>query len=236
MSARSIRIIIVLSLAALAAIALPTMAFAGEVSAVDAVASAVAKSKDASVDTSSKAAESPSTEVYSGGEEKVPPPVDCGSTKGSSGDPSIDGKTDVSDSCTIVECSEADTDGLNAAGEPCNPVEECSAADTDGLNAAGEPCVPEKTCEDDADAIGGGNAEDGIVCGGGGVPEELPVEAAPEPVAGGGAPAPAEAVGGGAPELPFTGLPLWYAAYAGLALLLFGGTLWARQKFGNREG
>ena len=74
MSARSIRIIIVLSLAALAAIALPTVAAAGEVSAVDAVASAVAKKKDASVDTSNAAAESPSTEVYSGGEEKVPPP------------------------------------------------------------------------------------------------------------------------------------------------------------------
>jgi hypothetical protein len=75
------------------------------------------------------------------------------------------------------------------------------------------------------------------VCGGGGVeePVEEPVEA-PEPVEGGGTPepAPGEAVGGGAPELPFTGLPLWYAIYGGLGLMVLGGALWMRGRFGAK--
>jgi hypothetical protein len=66
------------------------------------------------------------------------------------------------------------------------------------------------------------------------VPTETPVEA-PEPVSGGGTPEPAPtALGGGGPELPFTGLPLMYAIYAGFGLILLGAAFWARGRFGAK--
>jgi hypothetical protein len=68
------------------------------------------------------------------------------------------------------------------------------------------------------------------VTGGGEVPE------VGEPVSGGGdpLPVPAEVDGGGGPELPFTGLPLMYAIYAGFALMLLGGGIWLRARSAGR--
>ena len=67
-------------------------------------------------------------------------------------------------------------------------------------------------------------------------PVEEPTVA--EPVAGGGEPlpTPSEAVGGGAPELPFTGLPLWYAIYGGIALMLVGSAIWLRTRTRGAKG
>ena len=86
----------------------------------------------------------------------------------------------------------------------------------------------------------------GTVCGGGGVVEtpkaapatQTPVSS-PAPAQGGGTPdmVPAtEVSGGGGPELPFTGLSLWYAVYAGLALMLIGGGIWGLTRMAAKQG
>lgn len=243
---------------AIAAMALPAAAFAGDqLSAVDALAADVAVdgSKNSTKPaTETSAGDSPTTDTYSGGStDSVPPPVTCG---GSSGSTSSDTKPatgtstkPATDTCTILECATGDTDGKDANGKPCV---ECSSVDTDGQDASGKPCVPATTtvtetpvtATETACTDGGGTGATTTpvttgttVCGGGGMletPEALP--ATGEPVAGGGEPMlPAEptAIGGGAPELPFTGLPLWYAIFGGLGLMLAGGALWARGRFGG---
>lgn len=264
MSARSIRMVLVLAVA-VASLALPTGALgaADKLSAVDAIAADVSVdgAKDSTKpSTQTSASDSPMTDTYSGGStDAVPPPVTCGSPAGSSADSKPASGTSTSrpatESCAITECSPSDTDGKDANGKPCV---ECSSVDTDGMDASGKACVAATTTElpatttvvTETPCTDGGGSGDGItpvtttpvttgttVCGGGGTPEAP--EALPttgEPVAGGGEPVlPAEptAIGGGAPELPFTGLPLWYAIYAGLGLVLAGGALWARGRFGD---
>jgi hypothetical protein len=248
MTARSIRHIVILAVAA-AAIMLPSSAIAGpstEVSAVDAIASDA--STDGSVDSSSDttkstASDSPTTDTYGGSGDSVPPPVTCdsSSSSGSSGSTSTDSSSSTgTDDCRIIECSAADTDGKDANGKPCV---ECSSFDTDGKDASGQPCVPvttetvtETPCTDGSGSTSGGTE----VCGGGGVEEPVEQPINPEPVIGGGeplpvpAPAPELVAGGGGPELPFTGLPLWYAIFGGLGLMAAGGAFWMRGHFGHK--
>jgi hypothetical protein len=244
MSARSIRFLIISSIATLAFAVAPGLALAGtdaQTSSVDAVSLSASTGSTSSSSATTDASDSPTVDSYSGGGESVPPPVDCnGSTDSgstSSGSTSS-GSTDSGSCDKIVECSSADTDGRDANGKPCV---ECSSFDTDGKDASGSPCVPvteQKTCAASTDSIGGGSTTSGTVCGGGGVGEETPTEqpvSAPEPVSGGGAPDNApSAVGGGGPELPFTGLPLMYAIYAGFGLMIAGAALWLRGRFGKQ--
>lgn len=256
MVARRIRTSLIATLAALAVAAIPAVASANptteSLSSVDAIAADV--SVDGSLDTSkpetsSSASDSPTITTYGGGKDKVPPPVDCstdgGSTDAGGGKPG-EGKPSTdkpSETCTdtVIECSDADTDGLDANGKPCV---ECSSVDTDGVDASGKPCVTETSdpvtepcveTDGGGDLIVGGGA---AVCGGGGAdeaPAELPIEE-PEVVAGGGdAPTPTPVAGGGGPELPFTGLPLSSALWGGFGLMLIGAVMWFRGR-GHQAG
>lgn len=251
MSARSIRTIVILAIA-VSALVLPTGAFAaGKLSAVDAIAADVSVDGSKNVTkpaTQTSASDSPTTDTYSGGStDSVPPPVTCAGTPtstSSSTKPATDTSTTkpATDTCTIVECAKGDTDGKDAKGKPCV---ECSSVDTDGKDASGKPCAPATTtivtttpCTQGggkpATTTPGSTAT--TVCGGGAVEETQALPATGEPVAGGGEPLLPEeptAIGGGAPELPFTGLPLWYAIYGGFGLVLAGGALWARGRFGG---
>lgn len=263
MSARSIRMVLIVALA-VTALALPTGAVAADkLSAVDSIAADVSLdgSKESTKPaTQTSASDSPMTDTYSGGStDSVPPPVTCGSPPptSSASKPATGTSTSkpATETCAIIECSAADTDGKDAKGKPCV---ECSSVDTDGTDASGKPCVAATTTELPATTTvvtetpctdGGGSGAGSTpvtttpvttgttVCGGGGTAEApVALPATGEPVAGGGQPVlPAEptAIGGGAPELPFTGLPLWYAIYGGLGLILAGGALWARGRFGR---
>lgn len=229
MSSLSFRTIIVTAIAS-AMLVIPAAAFAGgatdDLSAVDSIASDVSVdgSNDSSASTISSASDSPTTDTY-GSSEEIPPPVTCGSPSTDSGGSTkvpVDTSTSKApvDTCSIPECSAADTDGKDANGKPCV---ECSSVDTDGKDASGQPCEPVTTTTE----VPATTTEP--VTGGGEVPEVA------EPVAGGGTPIEApEVIGGGAPELPFTGLPLWYAIYGGIGLMIIGGALWMRGHFGNK--
>lgn len=264
---------VIVVIAALAALAIPASAFAGNPgvvvtgatpdapSAVDQVASDVAT--DGKVDTSStavvtEASDSPSTSTYSGGgtSDQLPPPVDCTDTANASScepaDACAEGSASSSDEAcdSAVECEDAA--GKDFQGLPCTPAtEECSADDTDGNDAKGESCVPEIVagCTEAVAGGGnaGGNADNGAddangaaddneaaatTCGGGGNDDTKPV------VEGGGkSPATtpsAVAAGGGGPELPFTGLPLWWTMLAASVLMAIGGGMWMFAK--GRKG
>ncbi|MCW2956416.1 MAG: hypothetical protein JWO69_1285 [Thermoleophilia bacterium] len=205
--------------AAVALLAIPAGAMADPttttgLSVVDAISTDTAldgSSESSSSAVKAAASDSPAKDTYSEGKTPVPPPVDCSGA-------------DVEYTDTSSSSSSASGSGSGASAvktDTCTTIVECSAADTDGKNAAGQPCVSTSTdCVDGA-----------TVCGGGGV-EEAPEDVPGEPVAGGGEPdvAPIETVGGGGPELPFTGLPLWYAIYGGLALVFGGIAFWLRAR------
>ena len=218
MSARRATQILIVSLATVALFAMPAAANAGtdtKVSSVDAVSADVApdgKGESTSPTTSSDAKDSPTVTSYGGGDDSVPPPTDC--------------DTPDSDSSSSSSSSTSSGSGDSGVDTSCTVIVECSAADTDGKDATGAPCVTE-TCTE-----GGGTATDGTVCGGGEVP---PTEEQLPPVDGGGAPEPVETIGGGGPELPFTGLPLHYVIYFGIALVLMGAALWIRARFGSDQ-
>jgi hypothetical protein len=215
---------LIIPVAAVAALLLvPAASFAGgtteSLSAVDSIAADVSVdgTNDSKPATQTDANDSPTKDTYGTGTDSVPPPVTCGSTTttDSSSKPAVDTSTSkpATDTCTIVECSSADTDGKDASGKPCTVTE--TKTET--------PCTE-----------GGGSG--GTVCGGGGVEEPVEQPLVSEPVAGGGdpLPEPVEVAGGGGPELPFTGLPLWYAIYGGIALMLAGAALWMRGRFGSK--
>lgn len=67
---------------------------------------------------------------------------------------------------------------------------------------------------------------------GGGVDEPTNDPEPVEVVSGGGDPveAPTAVKGSGGPELPFTGLPLWYAIYGGIGFMILGGAIWFRTR------
>jgi hypothetical protein len=228
MSARSIRNIVILAVAA-ATMAFPAAALAGgatdsSLSAVDSIASDVSVdgTSDSSSDVSSSASDSATSDTYGGSTDSVPPPVTCDSSSGTSSDSSssTDSSSSSTDSCTTTdECS---TEGgiSDSEGNKC---------ETPVTTTTETPTVTE--CTDDATVVGD---SDSTVCGGGGVEEAQDIPEVAEPVAGGGEPV-TEALGGGGPELPFTGLPLWYAIYGGIGLVLVGLAFWVRARF-TREG
>ena len=165
MSARSIRIVILVALTAFAVAAIPASALAsGGVSAVDALAADAAG--DGSVNSSSSsvysaANDSPTSSTYGGGETPVPPPVDCDSPKtdsssgSSSGDTSTGNKpaTDTSTGCTtITECATGDADGKDATLKRAGHRTDISWTHADGKPRAISYAVPNanqcKGCHD----------------------------------------------------------------------------------------
>ncbi len=140
-------------------------------------------------------------------------------------DVSVDGTTDSSSSDVSSEASDsATTDTYGGTTESVPPVtDECASGGVS--DSDGNPCEETTTTtETPTDTDGGGGVEEA---------EETP--AVSEPVAGGGTPTTEEVSGGGGPELPFTGLPLWYAIYGGIALMVAGIAFWIRARFA-REG
>ena len=143
-------------------------------------------------------------------------------------DVSVDGSNDSS-AATESEASDSPTTDVYGSTETIPPpvtTEECDSVG--GISdSSGNECEPVTTTV----------TETPVVEGGGEVPVEEPIIA--EPVAGGGMPVPvvaAEVAGGGGPELPFTGLPLWYAIYGGIGLMVLGSAFWLRARAAGRNG
>lgn len=200
---------------------------ASSLSAVDSIAADVAKDGTLSSkpSTQTSASDSPTKDAYgTSSTDLVPPPVTCGSSSSSSSSTSDLSSKPATDTCVIEQCSSADIDGKDANGNPCTKPATETVTTT--------PTTPEAPCVETDNGFGSGN---GTVCGGGSIPsEQLAVD---QPVSGGGAPlpAPAEISGGGGAELPFTGLPLWYAIYGGVGLMLAGAALWLRGRVNDRR-
>jgi hypothetical protein len=241
MSARRIRMIFPAAVA-VALLLVPAGALADpsgmdKLSAVDSIAADVAiDGKDESKPaTQTTASDSPSTQVYGGTGDKLPPPIDCGDAKDALGSgkapvdtfskPATDTSTKpATDTCTVVEACVDATDSKDAFGKDGKPA-------CDVMTETETPVVT-GTCVE-----GPAGKPSTTVCGGGGAPQQ-PVDEpfAAAPVAGGGEPMPigTQVAGGGGPELPFTGLPLWYAIYGGLGLMILGGALWMRGRYGDK--
>ncbi len=145
-------------------------------------------------------------------------------------DVSVDGSNDSS-AYTESEASDSPTTDVYGTTETIPPPVTDPCTDTSDLSdASGNECDPITTTVTETPET--------PEVGGGGGPEEPLVE---EPIVSGGGEVPlpvvaSEVIGGGAPELPFTGLPLWYAIYAGFGLMLLGAALWMRARVASRKG
>jgi hypothetical protein len=147
-------------------------------------------------------------------------PVDSVAASVASGDSSAPSSSTSTSapSKTSVDSSDSPTASTYSVPtpDPCAPV-----PDKSGLSTVPESCVQTPPTTESAPVSGGG------------VVDDVKTVDAPEPVdvvsGSGAAPEPVVS-GGGGPELPFTGLPLMYAIYAGIAFMLVGGAIWFRTR------
>jgi hypothetical protein len=169
----------------------------------------------------------PSTALANGVTESLSA-VDAVST-----DVSTDGIKNSTTISTSSSASDSPTSSVYGQTQTKLPPPVTCVPSTSGTNSSGKPstgtCAPSTTIIKTEKPVT--KPVTTPVTGGGEVPE------VGEPVSGGGdpLPVPAEVDGGGGPELPFTGLPLMYAIYAGFALMLLGGGIWLRARTAGRD-
>lgn len=195
------------ALTAVAALALPAAALAGKpsISPVDTVAIEVSKGTPPPT-TSPSSPTSPST------------------GSGTSSDP-VSAPSKAQDSPTVATYS-GDT---TPVPPPCDEVPSKDASAPSKLPVPSTCTTPTTPTEPTTVST---VTEPTTPVSGGGVVEEIETPEPLDVVSGSGAEPVEEApvAGGGGPELPFTGLPLWYAIYGGAALLLLGVGMWIRAR------